>query len=122
MKKTRRATIIGMLFFVLSFLWAVFPMNANAHPPASVELTYYQDKQILEVKITHVSSSPDKHYVKKVVIKKNGEVAGGGDYTSQPDKEVFTYAYKLSVAPGDLLEVGAQCSIFGSKLVEWKVQ
>jgi hypothetical protein len=60
--------------------------------------------------------------VKKVVIKKNGEVVGGGDYQSQPDKESFTYTYTLAAAAGDQLEVTAFCVIFGSKIAELKVQ
>ena len=122
MKKAKQMTSIGVLVFGLLALLTFFPMVANAHPPASVELTYNAEKQILEVKITHASSNLDKHYVKKVVIKKNGEAVGGSDYTNQPEKELFIYTYTLVVAPGDLLEVKATCSVFGSKIAEFKIE
>lgn len=122
MKNAKQMTSITVLSFSLLALLVFFPMVANAHPPASVELAYNVEKQILEVKITHASSNLDKHYVKKVVIKKNGEAVGGSDYTNQPDKELFIYTYTLVVAPGDLLEVKATCSVFGSKIAELKIE
>jgi hypothetical protein len=110
-----------LLLNLIVFAFILTPV-AQAHPPASVELFYNMEKQILEVKITHASSNLDKHYVKKVVIKKNGEAVGGSDYTNQPEKELFIYTYTLVVAPGDLLEVKATCSVFGSKIAEFKIE
>jgi len=122
MKHAKQLTSITVLSFSLLALLAFFPTVANATPPANVELSYNTEKQVLEVKITHASSNLDKHYIKKVVIKKNGEAVGGGDYTSQPEKELFIYTYTLVVAPGDLLEVKATCSVFGSKKAELKIE
>ncbi|RPI71840.1 MAG: hypothetical protein EHM45_22980 [Desulfobacteraceae bacterium] len=122
MKHAKQMTSIGVLVFGLLILLTFSPKVANAHPPASVEPFYNMEKQALEVKVTHSSSSLGKHYVKKVMIKKNGEVVGGGDYTGQPDKEVFIYSYPLVVVPGDLLEVKATCSVYGSKSTELKIE
>lgn len=92
-----------------------FPFPAEAHSPKEVVLSYDAAAKTLKVQITHGTSSPSSHYIEKVEIKKGGKVLLTTDYKSQPSNDTFTYTYPLEAATGDVLEVKAVCSIFGSK-------
>jgi hypothetical protein len=106
--------VYGALFVAL-VLFCMHPGITYAHPPQNIHLEYDMFFQNLTVKITHKSAAPDQHYIKSVIIKKNGKVFSTTPYESQPDKETFTYTYKVSAKDGDVLEVTAACSVFGSK-------
>jgi hypothetical protein len=97
------------------FLPLLFPFPAAANAPAEVRLSYDAGKRTLEVSITHASKSPQRHYIEKVTIVKNGSPVSEAEYKSQPDQETFAYSYPLDAAPGDVLEAKAICSIIGSK-------
>ncbi len=93
-----------------------FPAVCQAHAPKDVVLTYDNQAQNLQVKITH-ETPWTSHYLKKVIVKKNGNIVETYLYESQPDPKEFTYTYKVEAVPGDVIEVTATCSIFGSKTV-----
>ncbi len=106
----------GWVFLVLFALLLISPMPTFANSPSDVQLTYLDKEQTLQVKITHKSFVPNSHYIAKVEIQKNSEKPLVYEYKSQPDKETFTYAYKLPLNKGDRVEVKASCSLFGSRL------
>ena len=108
-----RISVKGILLTTLLQLGFPFPAAANA--PKEVLLTYDAAAKTLTVQITHSSSSPSWHYVAKVEIKKGGKTISTTDYKSQPDQATFSYVYPIEAAPGDVLEVKASCSIFGSR-------
>jgi desulfoferrodoxin (superoxide reductase-like protein) len=117
MKKTALGRVLVFLvsvFFVLSL-----PHMALAHSPQNVDVFYDLKTKTLIVKITHPSNNPDKHYVKEVVVKKNGAVVQRGAYNKQ-DGDVFTYTYKVQATAEDVFEVTAVCSIQGSKTVKYQ--
>jgi hypothetical protein len=117
MKKMALGRVLVFLvsvFFVLSL-----PHMARAHSPQNVDVFYDLKTKTLIVKITHPSNNPDKHYVKEVVVKKNGAVVQRGSYTKQ-DGDVFTYTYKVQATAEDVFEVTATCSIQGSKTVKYQ--
>jgi hypothetical protein len=91
----------------------IFTAPAFSHGPADVTLNYDQGKQTLSVTVTH-SPFSDSHYVKEIEIGKNGKTVGKYPYTAQAG-EKFTYTYKIPAQPGDVLEVKATCSKYGSK-------
>jgi desulfoferrodoxin (superoxide reductase-like protein) len=84
-----------------------------------VDVYYDFKSQALVVKITHPSNNPDRHFVKEVEVKKNGQVVQRGVYTKQ-DGNVFTYTYKMIATGEDVIEVTASCSIHGSKTVKYQ--
>ena len=90
-----------------------FTAPAYSHNPASVTLKYDLKKQTLTVTVTHSPFSGD-HYVKEIEVGKNGQSVGKYPYTLQPG-EKFAYTYQISAQPGDVLEVKASCSKYGSK-------
>jgi len=105
----------GWILSALLALLLISPMSASANSPSDVQLTYLDKEQALQVTITHKSFLPNSHYIAKVEIQKNSETPIVYEYKSQPDKETFTYAYKLPLKKGDRVEVKALCSLFGSR-------
>jgi desulfoferrodoxin (superoxide reductase-like protein) len=117
MKKMALGRVLVFLvsvFFVLSL-----PHMALANAPQNVDVFYDFTTKTLVVKISHPSNNPDKHYIKEVVVKKNGAVVQRGAYTKQ-DGDVFTYTYKMQATAEDVIEVTATCSIQGSKTVKYQ--
>ena len=113
-------TRVGLVSLVMVFaafsLLAFFPTPADANPPKQVLAVYDSTTKTLTVTITHPSAFAS-HYIKKVEIKKNETVVTTQEYTSQPSA-TFTYSYPVEAADGDILEVKAMCSWFGSKSVK----
>jgi hypothetical protein len=107
-----RALLSAMMLACFALL-VVFPGPAAAHAPREVKLTYDTSTQTLTAAVTH-SPFASFHYVKKVEVMKNGKPAAVQEYSSQ-SAETFTYSVKVEAAPGDVLEVTASCSLFGSK-------
>jgi len=111
-----KAYIFCMLlcFMAISF----WPAATYAHGPGDVILNYDSDSQILSVTISHSVSNPQKHYIKKITITKNGKPLETYEYKSQPDPSSFTYTYNVKAKEGDTLKVKAKCNYFGSKTRE----
>jgi TusA-related sulfurtransferase len=84
-------------------------------PPISLELSYTQKTKILDVKVTHPTLFPSSHYIAFIDIKNRGRTVTSATYTSQPSKTSFTYSFPVNAGEGDIIEVTATCSFFGSK-------
>lgn len=111
MKKT---SAVRVLLIVVSALFVLsLPCTAPAHSPDRMELAYDAKTQTLSVKITHPSNNPDRHYVKEVVVKKNGQVVARGEYNKQPG-DTFVYTFRVAATGADTFEVTAVCNIRGS--------
>ncbi|MEN6466166.1 MAG: hypothetical protein ABFD62_13375 [Syntrophaceae bacterium] len=112
-------------FALLTLLPAVFvifllyPGAAFANSPKEVKLSYDASTQMLRADITH-SPISGSHYVEKVEVRKNGQVAAVQEYKGQSG-ETFTYTARVAAAPGDVIEVKATCSRFGSKTEKLKI-
>ncbi len=117
MKKMALRRALVILFSAL-FIFSL-PLAALGNDPEKVEVFYNFTAKTLVVKITHPSNNPDRHFVKDVVVKKNGAVVQRAAYTRQ-DGDVFTYTYKMQATGEDVIEVTAACSIHGSKTVKYQ--
>ncbi len=91
----------------------IVPGAAVAHGPKEVKLSYDASTRTLRADITH-SPFSGGHYIEQLEIKKNGKPAAVQKYNAQP-AETFTYTVKVDATTGDVLEVKAACSRFGSK-------
>jgi hypothetical protein len=111
-KKRWGSTATCLLFTTL--LLIVFPFQATANAPKEVILSYDAGARTLTVQITHSSSSPGMHYIKKVEIQKDGKSIATHEYKSQPEQATFSYVYPIEAAPGEVLAATVSCSIFGS--------
>lgn len=83
--------------------------------PISLKLSYTQKTKVLDVKVTHPTLFPASHYIAFIDIKNRGKTVTSATYTSQPSKTSFTYSFPLNAVEGDVIEVTATCSFFGSK-------
>jgi hypothetical protein len=108
--------------FLASLLQLGLPFPAFANAPKEVLLTYNAAAKTLTVQITHSSSSPGWHYIAKVEIKKGEKTISTVEYKSQPDQPTFSYVYPIEATLGDVLEVKASCSIFGSRTEKMTVK
>jgi hypothetical protein len=109
-QKMRLAVSIMIFTFIV-------PLSAHATPPKDILLSFNPNEQALSVTITHASFMPGTHYIKTVDIKKNGLMISNNTYNSQPDKNTFTYTYKIPAVSGDVFDVTASCNFYGSKTV-----
>jgi hypothetical protein len=110
----RALVILVSALFILGL-----PLAASAHDPEKVDVFYNSYTKTLNVTITHPSNTPGGHYVKEVVVKKNGAVVQRAAYTKQ-DGDVFTYSYKMQATGQDMIEVTATCSVRGSKTIKYQ--
>ncbi len=119
MKKMR---MIASVVLSLCFAVGLFaPSVALADPPQDVALAYAMDTQTLTVSVTHKSTFTSVHYVKQIVVKKNGVVVSTHDYKSQPGKQTFDYTFQIPAAENDLFDVSVSCNIQGAKTATLKV-
>ena len=117
-ERNRRVFGICMILAAVAF-FTLYPATAGANAPKEVKLAFDVASKTLGATITHTPHS-DSHYVQKVEIKKNGEVVTLQEYTSQTG-DTFTYSYKVEAVAGDILEVKASCSRFGSRTAKLTV-
>jgi len=92
-----------------------------AHSPSQVLLAYDNMNQTLNVTITHTSTNPS-HYVREVVVQKNGDDVLKKEYANQTAANTFSYHYQINATTGDVLEATAYCSISGSRSAQTEVQ
>lgn len=99
---------------VLVIFLASAPASISGHAPSEMELTYDSDSQTLHVTIVHGVSDPATHYVYRIHIVKNGADFLTQEYESQPTDSQFSHTFQVPAAPGDVLEVTAECNLGGS--------
>ena len=103
---------LSAVFFVLCTILLSATL-AGAHPPKSVNLSW--DNGTLTVKVEHSVNDPQKHYIYKIVVYVDNQVAAQKDYTSQPDAAGLTDRFALpSVKSGANVKAEAFCVIMGS--------
>jgi desulfoferrodoxin (superoxide reductase-like protein) len=101
-----------------SFLWAVlfliaFSFEAAAHPPKDISLSL-DSNGILTVRVIHSVNDPQKHYIKKIIVYVNNDIAAQKEYSSQPNGDGLTDTFKIGPqASGANIKVEAQCVIMG---------
>jgi hypothetical protein len=88
--------------------------GVSAHPPADLNLSYNLTSGNLSATFTHPVSNPATHYVVNVKISLDGNETPIREYSSQPEKDLFTYEYPLNVTAGTDIAVSGECNIFGT--------
>jgi hypothetical protein len=115
MKEGVSVPLIRLIAVLMLFAFGISVMpEAEAHPPASMTLSYDFGLQELSVTITHSVSNPSSHYVDTVTVYRNSNVVNTYPYTSQPTTGTFTYTYSVTASDGDTLSAKADCNIGGS--------
>ncbi len=113
--------IRAMVFLVLFLAAAV--MNAYAHPPSDIKITFDPKTKVLQAIIMHDVKDPAKHFIKKVDVGVNGTEVISQTISQQDNKESQTVHYLIPDAKaGDVLSVEGYCSISGKLEKELNVQ
>jgi hypothetical protein len=101
----------------LIILTAVFVSfsTVNAHEPSSVNLSYDLSSQTLSVSVGHYTYDVTVDYIDSVVVNVNGKHYNTYNYTSQYNKTLATFSYKVAAKAGDLIEVTATSKMGGAK-------
>jgi hypothetical protein len=105
------------IVLTLIILAAVFLSfnTASAHEPSSVNLSYDLSSQTLSVTVGHYKYDVTIDYIDSVEVKINGKPNNIFNYTSQKDKNMASFSYKIEAKAGDLIEVTATSKMGGSK-------
>jgi len=110
-----KKAILLSVVMVLSILSYAYP-----HSPYDIQIT--ASAQTVNIKVYHPVSDPSTHYVKKVVIKVNGEEARTDEFTSQTGDYQDLSREISGLKKGDLIAVTAYCSRYGDLTKEAKVE
>ncbi|MBN1281188.1 MAG: hypothetical protein JXA00_06025 [Candidatus Thermoplasmatota archaeon] len=103
---------IGLALVIILLSITVLGMQASAHSPRFMRLTY--EPETLTVLILHPTFARSIHYVYKIDVEKNGELVTSEDYDSQPRFLFNVYEFSVNATTGDDITVLAYCSLFGN--------
>ena len=101
------------LFLALGLVIA-FGGMALAHPPASLDGSLQPDGK-LRLQLSHTVNDPVKHYINRVVVRKDGNVVAEQVFTKQSDRTGLGLDLVVpGLSKGQTIQVEADCNIFGS--------
>jgi hypothetical protein len=106
----RKFSYLSILFLSVLFLQAA---SVNAHAPASIDLEYDFETQVLTVQVSHSVTNPSGNYIIQIVVEKNSVEFTTRDYTSQPTTAGMSDTFDVPAIDGDVLTVTAVCNIVG---------
>jgi hypothetical protein len=102
-----------IMFFAVLFLTAL-GMNAYAHPPSDIQITFDPATKMLEAVIMHDVKDPTKHFIKKVDVGLNGQEIIGHAISREDNNVSQTVKYLIPDAKaGDVLSVEGYCNLSG---------
>ena len=84
-----------------------------AHPPVKIDISYNKMARNLEVVIGHSVNNPEKHFIKKVIVKKNKKDLMEETFEGQDNDRNQTIIIPVSAQKGDIITVQAYCNISG---------
>lgn len=108
--------------FLTLLISCIFVSQAGAHSPASVDLSYDQEGQVLKVKIKHITQAIRKHYIRKIEVRKNDEEHDVYLFHWQKDNSLIEEEFKIKAEVGDVLNVKVTCKKGGSKMASLTVE
>lgn len=105
----RKTTWFSAVLFI-----AIALASAYAHPPSDIKLNFDTQTKALQVVVTHNTSNPLSHYVKRLGIFLNGDEVIEQNISRQDNNVTQTLSYILPDAKsGDFIFVEAVCSKSG---------
>jgi hypothetical protein len=110
MKHVRYFACLATLLLALS----VIAFQGTATSPRYIKLQYNPTAHTLKVTVMHFSPAKKIHYVYRIEIDRNGQVAQAYLYQSQPRFLLFSYTYNITLNPGDFIIVSAYCILWGN--------
>ncbi len=104
--------------FLLSAVLFVF-----AHAPRTVNLTYNNTDNTLQIEAIHEVRNVERHYIDEIKIYVNGAEKKIVTFEWQSDSEKEEYSYKIgNLKKGDIVKVDVSCNRIGSKSAELKIE
>ena len=102
---------IVIMLFCLAFLAQI----AYATEPSDITINFDKEKKELEVIVIHPVTTPHKHYIAKIIIKKKNKVLVEEEYNNQEGNDAQTKVYSIpKLRTGDVITVEAYCNRIGS--------
>jgi hypothetical protein len=102
---------IGLVVVALLLCTTMLGMQASAHSPRFMRITY--EPGTVSVLIIHPSFARSVHYVYKIDVEKNQVLYTSEDYGTQPRFIFNVYEFSVNATSGDEITVTAYCSLFG---------
>lgn len=102
---------IGLVVVALLLCTSMLGMQAGAHSPRFIKLTY--EPETLSVIIIHPSFARPVHYVYKIDVEKNQALYTSEFYDTQPRFFINVYTFSVNATSGDEITVITYCSLFG---------
>ena len=93
------------------------PKLAGAHPPSNMTLDYDLEKRVLHITMKHVTNNSREHYIRLIVIYKNGEEFASYFLPYQVSPKGIDREVAMDAETGDEIKVKAICSDAGRKEV-----
>ena len=104
MKRLLPFKLIAVQAAVLFFL---LPKILFAHPPTGLKLEYDKKKSLLHIEMTHVTANIVKHYIRRIVIYKNGTQEKAWAIVKQTTPHNHAEDVSLKAVAGDMISVEA---------------
>ena len=105
------------------FLAVIFSSKLSfAHAPSNLELEYDFEKQVLKIKIIHITQDLQKHYIRVIKIQKNEEKPEVLFFHWQKDNKLIEQEINIEAEVGDVFKVKANCKQGGVRRVEFIVE
>lgn len=111
--RARASKIVAVIFWISAFV-GMTALAAFATPPSEVAITYDDAKGILHVSAGHPSQRPSRHYLRRLVIYKNGASVNELNFGFQKLAGGMEEDVPLKAGPGDRIKVELFCSQGGS--------
>ena len=110
----QKSILVGIYIILMTSM-------AYAHPPSDINENYDNQTGKLTLFIKHEVREVDKHYIKKIVIKRNSKQLDVKEFRKQENAEGQTLVYIIPEPnETDVIVVQAYCNRFGSRKKEIK--
>ena len=106
----RKSTLLGLCGMTL------FATQVLANPPSAIHADYDLLRQELNITVQHPVAKPTEHFIKKIVVFKNGKEIVDKNFEFQTSHRNQTMIpINIAAQPGDRFKIVARCNKFGSK-------
>jgi hypothetical protein len=103
-----------MKSFIAFIVVLLITGNALANPPNKISAQYNADRHELIVIVEHLVTNRTEHFIKQISVSVNGFGMENRTFDFQVSRRhQSTPPFKLTLKPGDRVEVFAKCNKFG---------
>ena len=108
---------------IMMFCFMFLAQIAYATEPSDITINFDDEKKELEVIVIHPVTTPHKHFIAKIIIKRNDKVLVVKEYDKQEANQAQTLVYSIPKArAGDIITVEAYCNRIGSLSKTMEIQ